>query len=182
MSLGSLITFQLYWNMMNGAFISLGNVFNDLIRSSSAAERVISLIDARPELDPDAGRVVAASDVKGHLQLEGVEFRYKTRAEKLVLNGIELEMVPGSVTALVGKSGGGKSTLVHLLMRFYEPTGGRILLDGMDMRQLSSRSVRMCCGFVAQDTQLFAKSIEENLAYGLGRSYAHEEVVAACKA
>lgn len=181
MSIGSLITFQLYWNMMNGAFISLGNVFNDLIRSSSAAERVISLIDARPEVDPDEGAVVQRDTLLGHLQLRLVEFRYKTRPESLVLNHIQLDMKPGTVTALVGKSGGGKSTLVHLLMRFYEPTGGQICLDGRDIRELSSRSLRTFCGFVAQDTQLFAKSIEENLVYGLGRPYTHEEVVDSCQ-
>merc|ERR1712012_1268791 len=85
MSVGSLITFQLYWNMMNGAFISLGNVFNDLIRSSSAAERVISLMDARPEVDTDAGEEVVRNQVKGHLELKGLQFRYRTRPEHLVL-------------------------------------------------------------------------------------------------
>merc|ERR1712113_106961 len=89
-------------------------------------------------------------------------------------------MHPGSVTALVGKSGGGKSTLVHLLMRFYEPTEGEIRLDGKEMRLLSSHSVRKMCGFVAQDTQLFATSIEENLAYGLGREYTKKELEEAC--
>merc|ERR1719210_338825 len=106
MSIGSLITFQLYWNMMNSAFISLGNVFNDLIRSSSAAERVISLIDARPEVDPDAGDIVQKADIKGHLRLEGVQFRYKTRPENIVLKGVDLDVQPGTVAALVGKSGG----------------------------------------------------------------------------
>mmetsp|Transcript_34234 Transcript_34234/g.72928 ORF Transcript_34234/g.72928 Transcript_34234/m.72928 type:complete len:934 (+) Transcript_34234:121-2922(+) len=182
MSLGSLITYQLYWNMMNSAFIQLGNVFNDLIRSSSAAERVISLIDARPEVDPDEGAIVTRGSIQGHLRLEGVQFRYKTRPENLVLKGIDMDVKPGTTTALVGKSGGGKSTLVHLLMRFYEPTDGFLSLDGKDMRQLSSRSVRACCGFVAQDTQLFAKSIGENLAYGLDWEPTSEEIIAACKA
>jgi len=181
MSLGMLITYQLYWNMMNTAFISLGNVFNDLIRSSSAAERVISLIDARPEVDPDHGEKLTKAQVKGHLELKDLQFFYKTRAENLVLKGVNLEMKPGTTTALVGKSGGGKSTLVHLLMRFYEPTAGKLFLDGRDISEFSSRSVRTFCGFVAQDTQLFAKSIEENLKYGLGREAEHEEVVKACK-
>lgn len=182
MSIGKLITFQLYWNMMNSAFISLGNVFNDLIRSSSAAERVFSIIDARPEVNPDEGEVVTREDIKGHLKLIGLQFRYKTRPENIVLKGVDLDMPPCTTTALVGKSGGGKSTLVHLLMRFYEPTEGTMLLDGKDMKTLSSTSVRQCCGFVAQDTQLFACSIEENLAYGLGRPHTREEVVAACTA
>jgi len=182
LSLGKLFTFQLYWNMMNTAFISLGNVFNDLIRSSSAAERVFSLIDARPEMDPDAGDTVSRDSIKGHLALRGVEFRYRTRPDNLVLKGVNLEMPPGTTTALVGKSGGGKSTIVHLLMRFYEPTDGAIFLDGRNTTELSSRSLRTLCGFVAQETQLFATSIEENLAYGLGRPHTREEVIAACEA
>jgi len=182
LSIGKLITFQLYWNMMNSAFIALGNVFNDLIRSSSAAERVFSLIDARPEVNPDDGAVVTRESVKGHLQLKGLQFRYRSRPDNLVLKGIDLEMPPGTTTALVGKSGGGKSTLVHMLMRFYEPTEGDLILDGVHMKTLSSKSVRECCGFVAQDTQLFACSIEENLAYGLGREHTREEVIEACRA
>mmetsp|Transcript_69612 Transcript_69612/g.167029 ORF Transcript_69612/g.167029 Transcript_69612/m.167029 type:complete len:942 (+) Transcript_69612:102-2927(+) len=182
MTLGMLITFQLYWNMMNNAFIALGNVFNDLIRSSSAAERVFSLIDCRPDIDPDAGMVLEREQIHGHLELKGVEFRYRTRPDNLVLRGVNLTMSPGTTTALVGKSGGGKSTLVHLLMRFYEPTSGSILLDGRDTRDLSSRSVRRFCGFVAQDTQLFATSVVDNLTYGLGNAVPHEEVVAATEA
>mmetsp|Transcript_79006 Transcript_79006/g.144034 ORF Transcript_79006/g.144034 Transcript_79006/m.144034 type:complete len:947 (-) Transcript_79006:66-2906(-) len=182
MSIGMLVTFQLYWSMMNNAFIALGNVFNDLIRSSSAAERVCSLIDAKPEVDPDAGREVTREACKGHLELRGVQFRYQMRPDNLVLKGVDMEMHPCTTTALVGKSGGGKSTLVHLLMRFYEPTDGMILLDGQDTRSLSSRSVRKFCGFVAQDTQLFATSIEDNLAYGLGRPHTKEEVIEACRA
>eukprot|EP00933_Yihiella_yeosuensis_P080742 TRINITY_DN94216_c0_g1_i1.p1 TRINITY_DN94216_c0_g1~~TRINITY_DN94216_c0_g1_i1.p1 ORF type:complete len:651 (+),score=129.41 TRINITY_DN94216_c0_g1_i1:113-1954(+) len=182
MSIGKLITFQLYWNMMNSAFISLGNVFNDLIRSSSAAERVFSIIDAKPEVNPDAGQTVKRQEIQGHLQLRDLKFWYKTRPENVVLKGINLDMPPATTTALVGKSGGGKSTLVHLLMRFYEPTEGAIILDGQDMRDLSSASVRQSCGFVAQDTQLFACSIEDNLKYGLGRDATHEEVELACKA
>merc|ERR1719215_437491 len=183
MTVGNLITFQLYWNMMNSAFISLSNVFNDLIRASSAAERVFSIMDARPDVDPDAGDLVDREKVVGSLELCGLQFRYKTRPENLVLKGVDLAMQPDTVTALVGKSGGGKSTLVHLLMRFYEPTEGAMFLDGVNMAHLSSRSLRTVCGFVSQDTQLFAASIEENLTYGLGRDdVTRQEVEAACKA
>lgn len=181
MTVGNLITFQLYWNMMNTAFISLSNVFNDLIRASSAAERVFSIMDARPDVDPDEGHPVDREQVIGSLELRGIQFRYKTRPENLVLKGVDLAMEPGTVTALVGKSGGGKSTLVHLLMRFYEPTEGAMFLDGVNMSQLSSRSLRTVCGFVSQDTQLFAASIEDNLTYGLGRPHTREELEYAAK-
>jgi ABC-type multidrug transport system fused ATPase/permease subunit len=76
-------------------------------------------------------------------------------------------VAPGQVCALVGRSGGGKSTIVHLLMRFYDPTAGRILLDGWDLRSLNLRSVHRHMGVVAQDTQMFATSIEENITYGV---------------
>lgn len=84
-----------------------------------------------------------------------------------MLDGINLHVAPGQVCALVGRSGGGKSTIVHLLMRFYDPTGGRVLLDGWDLRSLNLRSVHRHMGVVAQDTQMFATSIEENITYGV---------------
>eukprot|EP00928_Gymnodinium_smaydae_P033307 TRINITY_DN23893_c0_g3_i1.p1 TRINITY_DN23893_c0_g3~~TRINITY_DN23893_c0_g3_i1.p1 ORF type:complete len:960 (-),score=115.93 TRINITY_DN23893_c0_g3_i1:62-2740(-) len=182
MSIGSLITFQLYWNMMNSAFLSLGNVFNELIRASSAAERVFTLLDARPEVDPDVGEDVDPRSIKGHLELRDIRFRYRSRPENEILRGISLILPPGSTTALVGKSGGGKSTLVHLLLRFYDPESGAILLDGRDLKTLKSRQVRQAVGFVAQETQLFATSIEANIAYGIGREYTKEELHAAARA
>lgn len=180
--MGGLITFQLYWNMMNSAFQGLQGVFNELIRASSAAERVFTLMDAQPELDPDAGEEVDPRTIKGHLELRCLKFRYKTRPENEVLRGINLELPCNSTTALVGKSGGGKSTLVHLLMRFYDPTEGMVLLDGVDLKTLKSRQVRQAVGFVAQETQLFATSIEANIAYGIGREYTKAELHAAARA
>jgi ABC-type multidrug transport system fused ATPase/permease subunit len=181
LSIGNLITFQLYWNMMNTAFISLGNVFNDLIRATSAAERVFSLIEACPEVDDTTGVILVESEIRGKLELKNIRFTYKTRPDNEVLRGVDLTMPAGSTTALVGKSGGGKSTTIHLLLRFYDPTQGEIAVDGVNMRQLNATEFRRHVGFVAQETQLFATSIEENLAYGLGRKYTREELVTACR-
>jgi ABC-type multidrug transport system fused ATPase/permease subunit len=89
------------------------------------------------------------------------------RPEHSVISGVNLEVGRGDVCALVGRSGGGKSTIVHLLMRFYDPTYGRILLDGWDLRDLNLKSVHKHMGLVAQETQMFAGSIEENIMYGL---------------
>jgi ABC-type multidrug transport system fused ATPase/permease subunit len=89
------------------------------------------------------------------------------RPEHPVISGVNLDVGRGDVCALVGRSGGGKSTIVHLLMRFYDPTQGRILLDGWDLRDLNLKSVHKQMGLVAQDTQMFAGSIEENITYGL---------------
>merc|ERR1719353_614941 len=111
--------------------------------------------------------------------MKNIRFTYKTRPDNEVLKGVDLTMPAGSTTALVGKSGGGKSTTVHLLLRFYDPTGGQILVDGYDMKSLNASVFRRHVGFVAQDTQLFATSIEENLAYGLGRPHTRAELVEA---
>lgn len=97
--------------------------------------------------------------------MEDVHFAYQMRPNQKVLEGINLTINKGEVCALVGKSGGGKSTLVHLMMRFYDPKQGRITLDGKDLTTLNLRSVHRHCGLVAQDTQLFACSIRDNIAY-----------------
>eukprot|EP00392_Amoebophrya_sp_AT5.2_P012436 g12539.t1 len=119
----------------------------------------------------------------GEIELENVHFKYATRPENPVLNGINLKLRPNTVTALVGKSGGGKSTVIHLLLKFYDPTSGRILLDGRDMNALNAQDVRNFIGLVAQDTQLFASSILDNLLYGLPNreTIPTAAVVEACK-
>eukprot|EP00927_Polykrikos_kofoidii_P056423 TRINITY_DN5053_c0_g1_i2.p1 TRINITY_DN5053_c0_g1~~TRINITY_DN5053_c0_g1_i2.p1 ORF type:complete len:970 (+),score=168.65 TRINITY_DN5053_c0_g1_i2:171-3080(+) len=181
LSIGNLIAFKRYWNMINLAVLQLSNVFNDLIRASSAAERVFTLLDSHPEVDPDVGEDIDPRSIVGSLELQNIRFRYKSRPEREVLKGISLTLGPGSTTALVGKSGGGKSTLVHLLMRFYDPDEGSIILDGRDLKTLKSSQVRQAVGFVAQDSQLFSTSIEANIAYGIGREYTKEELHAAAR-
>ncbi|EER13979.1 ABC transporter, putative [Perkinsus marinus ATCC 50983] len=178
-TLGTLVAFQLYWNMMNGAFNALSDVVNDLIRAASAAERVFNLMDKRPGIDPHEGREV--DDIVGEIKIENLSFCYSCRPEKMVLKSIDLEMHPRTVTALVGRSGGGKSTLVHLLLRFYDPIEGRVLMDGIDYRQYRPSSLRSRIGLVAQDTQLFSTSVYKNLVYGLDRECSMEEVVSAAR-
>ena len=98
--------------------------------------------------------------VKGELQLEDVEFHYQMRPDNKVLTGLNLRIKPGTVCALVGRSGGGKSTIIQLLMRFYDPKAGRILLDGEDFKNLNLKWLHDCMGLVAQDAQLFAATVE----------------------
>jgi len=182
LTLGTLITFELYWNMMQNAFLSLAEVFNQMIAASSAAERVFSLMDVKPDVDPDAGAVLDISSVQGSLKLETVHFAYKTRPDNKVLKGVCLTIPAGQTTAMVGKSGSGKTTIVHLLLRLYEPSAGRLLLDGVPLSHYSSSSVRQHVGFVSQDTQLFAASILNNLCYGLREMPSMEKVIAATQA
>jgi ATP-binding cassette subfamily B protein len=181
-TLGVLIAFQLYWNILNNAFNSLSGVVGDLISASSAAERVYSLMDARPAVDPNAGREIPPEELKFDLKVDNVDFHYKTRPGNQVLKGVCLEIPAGKVTALVGRSGSGKSTLMHLLLRLYDPTSGQILLSGAPLTELKISSIRSSIGLVAQDTQLFAQSIFKNITYGLDREVSMGEVIEAAKA
>jgi len=166
LSVGRLITFQLYWNMLNNAFQSLAGVTADFTKASAAATRVISMMDTLPDIDPTAGRLISRDQVQGELRLENVTFAYQMRPNSPVLKNLDLVIPRGSVCALVGRSGGGKSTLVHLLMRFYDPQQGHILLDGVPLQELNLRSLHEKMAIVAQDTQLFSGTIEENIIYG----------------
>ena len=168
--------------MINSAYQALINVVTQFTRAAGAAQRVLSLMDSLPDISPGEGRVIDWP-LRGALALEGVHFHYQLRPDQPVLRGIDLTIPAGSVCAFVGRSGGGKSTCVHLLMRFYDPTKGRITLDGHPLTSLSLRSVHRHFGLVAQDTQLFANSIEENISYGLEKgSYTRHQLHAAARA
>ena len=165
LTIGELVTFQLYWTSMNAAYQALQGLVTSFTRSAAAAEKVFSLIDSLPDISPDDGLAIDW-DVAGKLTLEDVEFHYVMRPDAKVLRGLSLEIAPRSVCALVGRSGGGKSTIVSLLMRFYDCRSGTLRLDGRDVATLNVRDYRGLFGIVAQDTPLFARSIRKNIAYG----------------
>jgi len=178
LTIGNLITFQLYWNMLRNSYTSLVENVNSFTRAGGAAQRVMSLLDNLPDINPDEGEKI--TEVAGDIELQEVEFFYQMRPDVKVLKGISLKIRRGQVCALVGKSGGGKSTIIHLLMRFYDPKGGGILLDGKDLRTLNPISLRKHIGIVAQETQLFNMTIEENIAYGMDK-YKEEDLILAAK-
>ena len=181
-SVGKLITYQLYWNMLNNSLQALNNILNSFTRAAGAAERVLSLVDLEPDIDPNGGAPVDVAVRKWDLHFDDVHFRYQMRPLNRVLAGLSFEVHDGSVCALVGKSGGGKSTLIHLMLRFYDPTDGKITLGGVDLKQLNLASVHRKIGVVSQDTQLFNTTIAENIKYGIEGEVDMEEVEAACKA
>eukprot|EP00898_Chlorokybus_atmophyticus_P005089 jgi/Chlat1/5581/Chrsp369S00851 len=178
LTIGRLITFQLYWGMIQNSYQSFMSVLTSLTRAAGAAQRVLSLVDALPDIDPFSG--TKASAVKGDLQMDNVRFVYQMRPNQPVLQGITLHVAPGQVCALVGRSGGGKSTMVHLFMRFYDPTSGVVRLDGADLRSLNLRSCHQHMGLVAQETQMFATTVEGNIAYGVAE-YTQEELLEASR-
>jgi ATP-binding cassette subfamily B protein len=128
-----------------------------------AAERVFELLD-EPEETPDVSDAVAIDRPRGAVQFDAVGFRYK--ADVPLIDNLSLDVAPGSMIAIVGPTGAGKTTLVNLLMRFYDVDAGAIRIDGVDIRQVARGRLRRMFGMVLQDTWLFSGTIRENIAYG----------------
>jgi ATP-binding cassette subfamily B protein len=164
LSVGTLTSFLVYTLALAFSMAGLSSLFGDFQRALGASERVFELLERAPLLPPRGGERPARCD--GHMRLEGIAFAYPTRPDAQVLHGIDLELAPGKVVALVGASGSGKSTVAALLLRFYDPASGRVTLDGRDLRELDPDWVREQVGLVAQEPVLFADSIEENIRYG----------------
>lgn len=146
-------------------------------QSFAAAERLFAVLDLPTEVQTDRGTRVALAPKQG-IEFDRVSFAYETDP---VLSDVSFTTRPGDVVALVGPSGAGKSTLVDLIPRFYEPTSGRILLDGTDTREFKLDSLRALTGVVSQDTVLFNDTVLRNIAYGAAGSKSKEEVIAAAK-
>lgn len=148
--------------------------------ASSAGERIMEVIKRVPKIDTESEEGDVLESVSGNVEFKGVEFAYPSRPENLILRGFNLQVPAGRTVALVGSSGSGKSTVIALLERFYDPLGGEILLDGMDIRRLKLKWLRSQMGLVSQEPALFATSIKENIIFGK-EDATMEEVVAAAK-
>jgi ABC transporter fused permease/ATP-binding protein len=164
MTAGELIAFILYTVGVAVSIGALSGVYGDFMRAVGASERVFQLIDRKPVLEGSGGKRLPA--VTGHVRFDGVKFRYPERADVEVLRGVDLEIRPGEVVALVGPSGSGKSTIAAMIARFYDPNEGRITLDGADLRDLDPHWLREQVGAVSQEPVLFATSIADNIRYG----------------
>jgi len=147
-------------------------------RTVTAAERVFEVLDTEPEVR-DAPNAQPLTEVKGEIILENVSFGYEKH--HLVLHDINLHIRPGEMIGLVGPSGSGKTTLINLICRFYDPTRGRILLDGKDLREIRMHDLRRHIGVVLQDNFLFPGTIRENIAYARPDATL-EEIIEAAKA
>ena len=177
-TLGNLSSFIQYSRKFSGPVNEIANIFADLQSAIAAAERVFSLIDAEPEKE-DAPDAKVLETVSGDVRFDQVDFSYLP--EKPIIKKLDIHAAPGSLTAIVGHTGAGKTTIINLLMRFYDVDGGRILLDGQDVRQLTRKSLRKAYTMVLQDTWLFNGTIFENIAYGTPDA-TMEDVVRAAKA
>ena len=177
MDAGKLYAYNLYVNKMQSAFTSLQSQINALTQATGAAQRVVGLMRTLPDDETDG---VLEGMPKGSVEFRDVHFRYKAREDCEILKGLSLHVPGGTVCGIVGTSGAGKSTILSLLMQFYVPTTGSILVEGQDLSSLDRRSVHRYMGIVTQDTQIFAASIEENIAYGVDQ-YSQEDLEAAAK-
>lgn len=178
MSLGNISSFVLYSRKFAGPINEFANIISDLQSAFAAANRVFSLIDETPE-KPDAENAASLEGTKGGVSFMDVSFCYDSTAE--ILSDVSFEASPGSVTAIVGPTGAGKTTVINLLMRFYDPQSGEITLDGTDIRDITRTSLRSQFSMVLQDTWLFHGTVFENIAYGSDNA-AREDVETAAKA
>lgn len=166
-SAGELAAFVFYSLIVGSAFGTLSEVIGELQRAAGAAERIAELLRSENIIQPPAtGLVTLPERVKGDLVLQDVRFSYPSRPESYAVDGLNLTINAGETVALVGPSGAGKSTVYDLLLRFYDPVEGRILLDGVPLTQLDPLDLRRCFALVSQTPALFFGSIEENIRYG----------------
>ena len=163
---GSLTAFIFTAGLVTGAFGALTEVYGDLLRAAGAAERLAELLDEQPEIAAPAKPVALPRPARGALAFEDVTFRYPTRPDVAALGGFSLDVASGETVAVVGPSGAGKSTLFQLAERFYDPSAGRVLIDGVDLRDADPAAVRARIAMVPQETVIFAASARDNLRYG----------------
>lgn len=182
MTVGQISSFVLYSRKFSGPINEAANIMSDLQSALAAAERVFVLMDEIPETADAPGAAELGregEEVRGEVELSHVDFGYEK--DQIILHDLSLKAEQGRLIAVVGPTGAGKTTLINLLMRFYDPNSGEIRVDGHEIREVTRKSLRKSYAMVLQDTWLFHGSIYENLAYGK-EGATMEEVVAAAKA
>ncbi|HKC03577.1 MAG TPA: ABC transporter transmembrane domain-containing protein [Sphingomicrobium sp.] len=163
---GTIAAFVLYGGLLAGAFGALSEVYGDLLRAAGASERITELLEAEPEIKAPANPVALPEPSRGELVFEHVTFHYPTRLDTSALNDFSLSVKSRERLAVVGPSGAGKTTIFQLAERFYDPQRGRVLLDGVDLKDADPADVRQRIAMVPQDVVIFAASARDNLRYG----------------
>jgi ATP-binding cassette subfamily B (MDR/TAP) protein 9 len=184
-SSGELVSFLLYLQSLSDAFSSIGYIFSSLTQAVGAADKVFELMNRKPKLrlPSQSGRIVNSNhssaieksrtcgvepeECRGEICLRNVEMYYPARPQRRVLDGMSLHVPPGTIVALVGQSGGGKSSVISLVQHLYEQRSGEVLIDGLEVHEYSPRWLSHHVSIVQQEPTLFARSIKRNIIYGL---------------
>lgn len=177
-SLGNLSSFVLYSRKFSGPVNEMANIISELQSAAAAAERVFRMID-EPAEAADLPQAKPLEEVKGDVQMKDIQFGYEP--DKVIIHDLNLHAKPGSLVAIVGPTGAGKTTIINLLMRFYDPQKGQILMEGRDSHDITRKSLRAAYTMVLQDTWLFYGSIYDNIAFSRPDA-TPEEVIEAAKA
>lgn len=165
-TVGELAAFVLYLGMFFGPIQTMGDLYNAVLSTAASAERIFQLLDTEPQVQDRPG-ASALPPVRGHLIFDHVFLRYDTTPpDTWILKDVSFEARPGETVALVGATGSGKTSVISLIARFYEPQRGRILLDGLDLQQATLQSLRSQIGIVTQENFLFTGTVMENLKFG----------------
>ncbi|KAI5092398.1 antigen peptide transporter 1 [Silurus meridionalis] len=163
-SSGDLVSFVLYELQFSHAVEALMSYYPRVKKAVGASEKIFEYVDRKPDVPPDGS--LAPKTLSGHVRFDNITFAYPTRQDENVLKGVSLELKPGEITALVGPADGGKSTIVRLLERFYQPQDGKIFLDEQPLQDYKDQYLHEKISVVAQEPVLFARSIRENIKYG----------------
>jgi len=174
---GELSAFLFYAVVVAGSVGSLSEVYGDLQQAAGAAERLAELLAQEPEIQSPADANTLPSHAKGAVSFQGVTFNYASRPDEPALRNFSLNVKPGEHVALVGPSGAGKTTVFSLLLRFYDPGAGQVLVDGVDVRETELSAVRDRFGLVPQEPVIFAADVWDNIRFGkIGRASCRERV------
>ncbi|OJD12644.1 hypothetical protein AJ78_06799 [Emergomyces pasteurianus Ep9510] len=179
-TIGDLTSFLMYTAYAGSSMFGLSSFYSELMKGVGAASRLFELQDRNPTVSPTVGdRVISA---RGPIRFKNLDFSYPTRPAVTIFRELDFEIPQGSNVAIVGPSGGGKSTIASMLLRFYNPTKGQILIDGKDISTMNAKSLRRKIGVVSQEPVLFSGTIAENIAYGKPNATRAEIIAAARKA
>lgn len=177
-SIGDLTSFLMYTAYAGSSLFGLSSFYSELMKGVGAASRLFELQDRKPTIHSTAG--VPVKSAQGPIQFQNVSFAYPTRPAVKIFDGLDFTIPSGSNVAIVGSSGGGKSTIGSLLLRFYNPTEGSVMINGVDIKTMNGKSLRRRIGFVGQEPVLMSGTIAENIAYGRPRA-TRAEIASAAK-